>query len=455
MNFSRSLLDLNNLVKPRYTTNDQLYSTLTRTEGRGFNSRKNKSSSHATLLPKDPEPECTVTTTNTKEEAQEEDLICGGLEDRNCADLLPNENSCPGSLLKDVDEVDLVGDHSSFTFQPEETVDPHDQTEGGTGDLCSDQGALSGEGASQLQRSFIDGTIPDVINSGRPLSRRRTVGHFALKEVRKEVELSRKRSIKLKAQVDKLQQNREWPGWGQNRERVTEEILSVLKLLHPLTDPEAGPVDLPTGDTRLEVALTELQLVARKLAINHTQQVKSGRGKSKGAEESAVLQQALRDRDDAIEKKRAVEEELLRSKSEQMYLNNQLLEAIQKRLELSLELDAWKEDVQKMIQHQMQSKQAEELHKKSSKLGILRRNNRQPMQRPTNFPVPQYNPPSTNTSQVFVNRSSASAPSTPTTPPSTPQRNTWKDKFRRAKTSNYGDQEGAEQDDGFQVVSLD
>lgn len=37
-----------------------------------------------------------------------------------------------------------------------------------------------------------------------------------------------------------------------------------------------------------------------------------------------------------------MEEELLRSKTEMMLLNNQLLEAVQKRLELTLELDAWK-----------------------------------------------------------------------------------------------------------------
>lgn len=37
-----------------------------------------------------------------------------------------------------------------------------------------------------------------------------------------------------------------------------------------------------------------------------------------------------------------MEAELLRSKTELMMLNNQLLEAAQKRLELSLELEAWK-----------------------------------------------------------------------------------------------------------------
>lgn len=43
-----------------------------------------------------------------------------------------------------------------------------------------------------------------------------------------------------------------------------------------------------------------------------------------------------------LSRKKAMEAELLRSKTEMMMLNNQLLEAAQKRLELSLEVEAWK-----------------------------------------------------------------------------------------------------------------
>lgn len=42
------------------------------------------------------------------------------------------------------------------------------------------------------------------------------------------------------------------------------------------------------------------------------------------------------------DRKKAMEMELLNSKTELMTLNNQLLEAVQHRLELSLELEAWK-----------------------------------------------------------------------------------------------------------------
>lgn len=51
-----------------------------------------------------------------------------------------------------------------------------------------------------------------------------------------------------------------------------------------------------------------------------------------------------------------MEAELLRSKTEMMLLNNQLLEAVQKRLELSLELEAWKVNLREMHKKCIQKK---------------------------------------------------------------------------------------------------
>lgn len=112
------------------------------------------------------------------------------------------------------------------------------------------------------------------------------------------MELSRKRSIKLKAQVDQLQKKQEGQGWSQHRERVrerlrgaggvsflllafecsrlpqvAEEVLSVLRLLGPLTEPEWGLPEPSQGQNRLDTALTQLQSVARKLATSHTTEV--------------------------------------------------------------------------------------------------------------------------------------------------------------------------------------
>ena len=96
-----------------------------------------------------------------------------------------------------------------------------------------------------------------------------------LKEVRREVELSRRRSIKLKAQVDRLQEGRDGPGWSQHRERVTDEVLSVLRLLRPLTQSKPSPPEPSAGENHLDVSLAQLQNVARELAISHTEQVRA------------------------------------------------------------------------------------------------------------------------------------------------------------------------------------
>ncbi|XP_030271541.1 BICD family-like cargo adapter 1 isoform X1 [Sparus aurata] len=58
-------------------------------------------------------------------------------------------------------------------------------------------------------------------------------------------------------------------------------------------------------------------------------------------EPSEQLQSAIRDRDDAITKKKAVEMELAKCKIDIMSLNSQLLDAIQQKLNLSQQLEAW------------------------------------------------------------------------------------------------------------------
>ncbi|XP_051734315.1 bicaudal-D-related protein 2-like [Ctenopharyngodon idella] len=291
-------------------------------------------------------------------------------------------------------------------------------------------------------RSYIDEALPDLLRSGSPLRRRvSSPVSSTLKQVKREVALSRQRSLRLKAQVDRLeQQNESGPGWSENRQRVAEEVQSVVKLLLPLTDLEAE-VNQPSQANPLDTALLQLQKVARTLALNHSSQ-----GKERSGEDAAILQQALRDRDEAIAKKRAMETELLRSKNELMTLNNQLLEAVQSRLELTIELEAWKDDVQTILHHQLLKQQQEEQAQKKPKgFSVLRRSNK-PLP-----PKPDY---STLTHVPVL---------TPQTPASTPQSpagtQRWKDKFRRGKISTQGPAESqpqrSDKEDNFQTVSLD
>ncbi|KAJ8414751.1 hypothetical protein AAFF_G00022740 [Aldrovandia affinis] len=77
-------------------------------------------------------------------------------------------------------------------------------------------------------------------------------------------------------------------------------------------------------------------------------------------EPSEQLQSAIRDRDDAIAKKKAVEMELAKCKIDIMSLNSQLLDAIQQKLNLSQQLEAWQDDMHRVIDQQLMEKHQEE-----------------------------------------------------------------------------------------------
>ncbi|XP_062868226.1 bicaudal-D-related protein 2-like [Trichomycterus rosablanca] len=316
---------------------------------------------------------------------------------------------------------------------------------GGVGRIRLDSGAEPP--LNKPIRSYMDESLPDLLRSGSPLRRRvSSPVSDTLKQMRKEVDLTRKRSLKLKAQVDKLQgQSQDGLVWSQHRERVTEEIQSIVKLLQPLTDfdPKADP---PSQSDQLDASLHQLKNVARALALNHTSNGKTNYEKTD--EEVSVLQQALRDRDDALEKKKAMETELMKCKTELMMLNNHLLEAVQRRLEMAIELEAWKDDVQTILNHQLLSQQqAEQAQKKPRGFGALRRN-----KQPSPTPSPS------------ISRSSSPASQAPNTPVA--QR--WKEKLRRGRVSRLGgdtpeqqaspippESSDSNKEDSFQNVSLD
>ncbi|MEQ2243086.1 hypothetical protein ILYODFUR_003468, partial [Ilyodon furcidens] len=305
MDYSQPFSMLNERLRPRPTSSEQLHSSLCRLENRKLDSLRSTSTSYrTTVLSTEPEPQISITDPGDLEPPQDnttQNLVYATTEEGLCSDLLPFINSCFNTdfTIKNEDEDEQVNDDGSIT-QFEDTDSPGElASEEAMDSLKAGQGAGAGE--SPFQRFYPDKTLPDLINSGRPLGRRRTLTHVSdtLKEVRREVELSRRRSIKLKAQVDKLQGSTDGPGWSQHRERVTDEVLSVLRLLHPLIQPKSSQPGPRAGENRLDAALVELKNVARQLAISHTKHDPKC-GKS-GAEESAILQQALRDRDEAIE----------------------------------------------------------------------------------------------------------------------------------------------------------
>ncbi|XP_040012044.1 BICD family-like cargo adapter 1 [Xiphias gladius] len=85
-------------------------------------------------------------------------------------------------------------------------------------------------------------------------------------------------------------------------------------------------------------------------------------------EPSERLQSAIRDRDDAIAKKKAVEMELAKCKIDIMSLNSQLLDAIQQKLNLSQQLEAWQDDMHRVIDQQLMDKHQDEWRSAPSSL---------------------------------------------------------------------------------------
>uniref|UniRef100_A0A8C5B448 Uncharacterized protein n=1 Tax=Gadus morhua TaxID=8049 RepID=A0A8C5B448_GADMO len=87
---------------------------------------------------------------------------------------------------------------------------------------------------------------------------------------------------------------------------------------------------------------SELQMALLSLEMRSVQE-ESERTRAMSAvlEPSEQLLSAIRDRDDAIAKKQAMEMELAKCKIDIMSLNSQLLDAIQQKLNLSQQLEAW------------------------------------------------------------------------------------------------------------------
>lgn len=139
----------------------------------------------STVLPTEPEPNVSLKVTEPEDpeepedDAAQEDLVSDGLDVGNLANLLHINNSCLISELnlKDVSEEELV-DEDSSPCQSEEKDSSGDLTSEGTGD-SSESVVIGDEGGQSFQRSYTDRTLPDLIKSGRPLSRRRTLGHVS------------------------------------------------------------------------------------------------------------------------------------------------------------------------------------------------------------------------------------------------------------------------------------
>ncbi|KAM7413292.1 hypothetical protein PAMA_020601 [Pampus argenteus] len=293
-------------------------------------------------------------------------------------------------------------------------------------------------------------------------------------EAWQEVEAARSRSQQLQAQVEELQEevslqearshgdasllselenSLETAGLGVDKEEITQEMRSILQLLLPVSQDVSSAVGSDQQDD-LQAMLHQLKGVVQTLAqtsspqelnpafvdrtsdqcgnpsaaqelrdqnIQLQQENAEMRQKLQSAQEQAeVARQAIRDRDEAIAKKNLMEVELVRSKNDMMSLNNQLLEAIQRKLELSQELEAWQDDIQIIINQQLKSQQQSE----------------QPQKKPISNGMFFFRRPS-KTASTWTRQSSSSSTWSSDANQDKSQ-SPWRDWLRRGKGVQYG-----------------
>ncbi|XP_037533423.1 BICD family-like cargo adapter 1 [Nematolebias whitei] len=293
-----------------------------------------------------------------------------------------------------------------------------------------------------------------------------------LAETQWEAEVARGRSQQLQAQVEELQEEvslqesrshldasllseLETADLGVSRAEMTQEMGSILQLLLPLTRVQKGSERSEVKDDPedLQAMLHQLKGAAQNLAqasdlkeanpgfvdrtSDHCGNVSAAQElrdqnlqlqqqndellqKLQNIQDQAnLVQQAVKDRDEAIAKKNLMEAELLRSKQDMMCLNNQLLDAIHRKLELSQELEAWQDDIQIVINQQLKSQQQSE----------------QPQKKPSSNGLSFFRKPSSPLS-TWMRQSSSSSCSSDTNQDKV--QSPWKDWLKLGKGAQYG-----------------
>ncbi|XP_078237746.1 BICD family-like cargo adapter 1 isoform X2 [Pogona vitticeps] len=166
--------------------------------------------------------------------------------------------------------------------------------------------------------------------------------------------------IEQSMEAEELEQEREQSLRRSDDDALEEQIKQTSedsRALRELMEGERG---------KLRQSLEELQQLHSQVTLLSVEMtsLKEERDKLRGSVDdkdvNEQLLKAIRDRDDAIAKKNAVEMELAKCKIDMMSLNSQLLDAIQQKLNLSQQLEAWQDDMQRVIDQQLMDKHPKE-----------------------------------------------------------------------------------------------
>uniref|UniRef100_A0A672LAV1 BICD family like cargo adaptor 1 n=1 Tax=Sinocyclocheilus grahami TaxID=75366 RepID=A0A672LAV1_SINGR len=167
--------------------------------------------------------------------------------------------------------------------------------------------------------------------------------------------------LELRRLTQNLLDGNESTGSRRSDEEVLEEqvrkLSEELRELRELYEQEQEK----TRNSQAEVLQLHNQVALLSVEVSSSREEKERlRAMAEVHEPNEQLQSAIRDRDEAIAKKKAVEMELAKCKIDIMSLNSQLLDAIQQKLNLSQQLEAWQDDMHRVINQQLMDKHQEE-----------------------------------------------------------------------------------------------
>ncbi|XP_048370851.1 BICD family-like cargo adapter 1 isoform X3 [Sphaerodactylus townsendi] len=192
--------------------------------------------------------------------------------------------------------------------------------------------------------------------------------------------------IEQSMEAEELEQEREQSSRRSDDDALEEQIKQTSedsRVLRELMEGERG---------KLRQSLEELQQLHSQVTLLSVEMtsLKEERDRLRGTvddkDTSEQLLKAIRDRDEAIAKKNAVEMELAKCKIDMMSLNSQLLDAIQQKLNLSQQLEAWQDDMHRVIDQQLMDKHPKEWSQPTYSFshgpGAKRRSRPSPLLRP-------------------------------------------------------------------------
>lgn len=159
---------LNERLRPRLSASDRLYSSLYRMEYGYAGSLKPLASTYRqTILPPEPEPEVSEASADP-EEPREDAAPEASTAEQACTEP---------SQLTEIDNISEEPDDEDSRMSPSEEKDVPSELVSKVTDASTQSSTAKPD--NSLESSYIDGTLPDLVRSGRPLGRRRTLGHVS------------------------------------------------------------------------------------------------------------------------------------------------------------------------------------------------------------------------------------------------------------------------------------